>query len=73
MIECPCNGCTAETGRSPTCHGDGTCTRGHDEWKANQIEEQRAIRTKQEREKTYERLKIESTLKTIKRGRHGRK
>ena len=29
--ECPCKGCTAETGRSPTCHSKD-CPRGWYEW-----------------------------------------
>ena len=28
---CPCNGCTAETGRAPGCHNEG-CPRGWADW-----------------------------------------
>lgn len=66
----PCRNCTAETGRSATCHGDGTCYK-YAKWKAEQIEEQRRIRTMQEELNTMRNYKVETALRNRKRRAHG--
>lgn len=40
--DCPCNGCTAETGRNQFCHGKGKCERW-EKWKENREEEKEKI------------------------------
>lgn len=46
---CPCKGCTAETGRSPTCHG--TCQK-YKEWAKLQAEFRKKLH-KKAKEKEY--------------------
>ena len=45
MKECPCKGCTFDTGRSPTCHSE--CER-YKEWKAEHDEEREKQRLEQQ-------------------------
>lgn len=54
VMDSPCHGCTAETGRSATCHGAGNCQR-HDEWKA---------RHEKEREETRKRKATDRMLRS---------
>ena len=44
----PCYGCTAETGRTPTCHNAGECKR-HDEWKAQHEQEREETRKRKQK------------------------
>ena len=56
MIDSPCHGCTAATGRTPTCHNTGQCER-HDAWKAQH---------EKEREERWQQKKIRNTYRTYK-------
>ncbi len=49
----PCHGCTAETGRTPTCHNTGQCER-HDAWKAQH---------EKEREEMWRQKKVSNSLR----------
>lgn len=64
MIDSPCHGCTAETGRTPTCHNAGHCER-HDAWKAQHDREREERRQQKAIQNTYRTYKVElsSTLK----------
>ena len=64
MIDSPCHGCTAETGRTPTCHNAGNCER-HDAWKAQHEREREERRQQKAIQNTYRTYKVElsSTLK----------
>lgn len=71
MNDSPCYGCTAETGRTPTCKFDGTCDK-YAKWKAKQIEEQRRIRTEREKDNLYRSYVAETSARNNKRRDHGR-
>lgn len=60
----PCHGCTAETGRTPTCHNAGNCER-HDVWKAQHEREREERRQQKAIQNTFRTYKVElsSTLK----------
>ena len=60
----PCHGCTAETGRTPTCHNVGNCER-HDAWKAQHDREREERRQQKAIQNTYRTYKVElsNTLK----------
>lgn len=58
----PCHGCTAETGRTPTCKFDGTCNK-YSEWHEQHVSEQREIRSKIEAENMTNAFYIESGIR----------
>lgn len=60
MIKCPCNGCTAETGRFPGCSAD--CYR-YKEWKKEQV----VIRDKNRMSRVIDDLSIEREARSKKR------
>lgn len=49
----PCHGCTAETGRTPTCHNAGQCER-HDAWRSQH---------EKEREEKWQRKQTSNALR----------
>lgn len=67
--DCPCYGCTAETGRSPTCHHDGTCKRGHGEWQRKHVAESTARSKALGWQNNVDSLLAEGAIKTIRRRR----
>lgn len=68
--KCPCHGCTEETGRSPTCHHDGTCQRGHAEWQRAHTAERAARNKAKSRQNDADGMLAENAIKTIKRRRY---
>lgn len=67
----PCHGCTAETGRTPTCKFDGTCNK-YSDWNEQHVQEQREIRTKIEAENMTNAFYIESGMR-IRKSRRKKK
>lgn len=49
MADCPCRGCTAETGRGQGCHSE-TCPRGWAEWNRLHIAERDRRRAEEQTE-----------------------
>lgn len=62
MIDSPCHGCTAETGRTPTCHNAGNCER-HDAWKAQHEREREELRRKKAADRNLRTYKVELAAK----------
>jgi len=67
--DCPCRGCTQETGRSPTCHHDGTCQRGHADWQREHNAEMAARRKAKRRQDDADGLLAQGALRTAKKKR----
>lgn len=63
----PCHGCTAETGRTPTCHNAGNCER-HDAWKAQHEREHEELQQKKAAERNLRTYKVELAAKHRKEG-----
>lgn len=72
VLDSPCHGCTAETGRTPTCHAAGSCQR-HDEWKARHEQEREEQRRKREADRRLRSYKCEFAEKAKKLRAHGEK
>lgn len=67
--DCPCRGCTEETGRSPTCHHDGTCQRGHADWQQRHNAEQAMRRKALSGQNSIDGFLAENAIKTIRKKR----
>ena len=67
MQDCPCNGCTKETGRGPDCHSKD-CPRGWYEWDQLHQAEREALRAHKKRDREAEDVLIRAQAK----GRPGR-
>ena len=65
--DCPCRGCTAETGRSPTCHHDGTCQRGHTDWQQRHNAERAARNKAKKWQDSIDGLLAEGAIRTNKK------
>ena len=63
LQDCPCNGCTAETGRSATCHNKD-CPHGWYEWDQLHQAEREARRTHKRRENAAEGVLIDAQTKS---------
>lgn len=55
---CVCHGCTAETGRTPTCKFDGSCDK-YAKWKAEHERQLEAVKAKKDADNTLRSYKIE--------------
>ena len=62
MEDSPCKGCTAETGRSPTCHNKD-CPHGWYEWDQRHQAAREALRAHKLREQAAEGVLINAQAK----------
>ena len=66
----PCHGCTAETGRTPTCHNAGECER-HDKWKAQHEKEREETRQRKQKQNMLRWYHVDLANR-LRKGDHGR-